>query len=54
MNEKENNNATLSCRAKGYPPPRIVWRRENGKPIEYNNWQEKKDQGIEPGKCFIL
>ncbi|XP_053214815.1 lachesin-like [Panonychus citri] len=45
---RENSNATLTCRARGYPLPRITWRREDGKPIEFGNWQEKKDQGIQP------
>ena len=47
---RENSNATLMCRARGYPLPRITWRREDGKPIEFGNWQEKKDQGIQPRK----
>ncbi|XP_067214915.1 lachesin-like isoform X2 [Linepithema humile] len=29
----EGDNATLSCRATGRPPPRVSWRREDGQPI---------------------
>ncbi|XP_032690261.1 lachesin-like isoform X3 [Odontomachus brunneus] len=29
----EGDNATLSCRATGRPPPRVSWRREDGEPI---------------------
>lgn len=31
---KEEQNATLVCRAKGHPMPRIVWRREDGVLLE--------------------
>lgn len=33
---KEEQNATLVCRAKGHPMPRIVWRREDGELLEIN------------------
>ncbi|KAI1296494.1 Lachesin [Halotydeus destructor] len=49
---RENMNATLVCRAKGYPKPKITWRREDKKPIEYGNWQEHKMLGIEPPKEY--
>ncbi|RWS12630.1 lachesin-like protein [Dinothrombium tinctorium] len=49
---KENSNATLRCRAKGYPKPKITWRREDGKPIEYGNWQKMKLQKIEPPETY--
>ncbi|KAG5306570.1 LACH protein, partial [Acromyrmex insinuator] len=29
----EGDNATLSCRATGHPPPRVSWRREDGESI---------------------
>ncbi|XP_075721214.1 lachesin-like [Rhipicephalus microplus] len=38
---REGSNVTLSCRAKGYPAPRITWRREDGTPIAVGNWQEQ-------------
>lgn len=31
---REGENATLVCRAKGHPVPRIVWRREDGESLE--------------------
>ena len=30
---REGDNVTLSCDASGYPPPHIVWRREDGDDI---------------------
>ncbi|XP_077555317.1 lachesin-like [Haemaphysalis longicornis] len=39
---REGSNVTLSCRAKGYPAPRITWRREDGMPIAVGNWQEQQ------------
>ena len=45
---RENLNVTLKCIAKGYPHPTIKWRREDGRPIEHGNWQEKKTAGIDP------
>ena len=30
---REGDNVTLSCNANGYPPPHIVWRREDGDDI---------------------
>ena len=30
---QEGDNATLVCKAKGHPMPRIVWRREDGESI---------------------
>lgn len=38
---REGSNVTLVCRAKGYPAPRITWRREDGMPIAVGNWQEQ-------------
>ena len=32
----ESMNATLVCKAHGFPEPNIVWRREDGKDIRYN------------------
>ena len=47
---RENANVTLRCRAKGYPKPKISWRRENGKPIEFGNWQELKNVKVKMRK----
>lgn len=30
---RENENLTLSCRAQGFPQPKIVWKREDGRDI---------------------
>lgn len=27
---RENQNISLTCRAKGFPAPKIMWRREDG------------------------
>ncbi|VVC29390.1 Hypothetical protein CINCED_3A006511 [Cinara cedri] len=33
---REANNATLICKAAGYPEPYVMWRREDGDDINYN------------------
>ncbi|EEC18113.1 lachesin, putative, partial [Ixodes scapularis] len=38
---REGSNVTLVCRAKGYPAPRITWRREDGQSIAVGNWQQQ-------------
>jgi neurotrimin len=44
---RENLNVSLKCKAKGYPNPRLTWRREDNQPIEHGNWQQNKNQGID-------
>ncbi|GAB6018916.1 hypothetical protein CHUAL_000569 [Chamberlinius hualienensis] len=34
---KEGDHVNLTCKAEGHPPPSIVWRREDGKPIQQKN-----------------
>ncbi|XP_066590965.1 neurotrimin-like isoform X2 [Prorops nasuta] len=33
---REGSNVTLTCKATGYPEPYVMWRREDGKTINYN------------------
>lgn len=33
---REASNVTLTCKATGYPDPYVMWRREDGKNINYN------------------
>ncbi|XP_011341011.1 neurotrimin isoform X2 [Ooceraea biroi] len=33
---RETSNVTLTCKATGYPEPYVMWRREDGKNINYN------------------
>ncbi|XP_017882277.1 neurotrimin-like isoform X2 [Ceratina calcarata] len=33
---REGSNVTLTCKATGYPEPYVMWRREDGKKINYN------------------
>jgi len=33
---REASNATLICKAAGYPEPYVMWRREDGDDINYN------------------
>lgn len=37
---REGNNVTLQCAATGFPPPTIVWKREQGEPIPLSNGKE--------------
>jgi len=38
---KEGENATLACKAKGNPLPRITWKREDGQKIAIKNKPKK-------------
>lgn len=33
---REATNVTLTCKAKGYPAPYVMWRRADGKSINYD------------------
>lgn len=33
---KEGSDMILQCKARGYPEPYIMWRREDGQDINYN------------------
>lgn len=41
MAVRENQNINMSCRADGFPAPKIIWRREDGEEIAV----EKKKKG---------
>ncbi|XP_022257736.1 limbic system-associated membrane protein-like, partial [Limulus polyphemus] len=41
---REGFNVTLTCRTKGYPTPKITWRREDGEPLAVGNWQNNMIQ----------
>lgn len=43
---RENQNITLTCKADGFPSPKIMWRREDGQGITID--RRKK------GKCELL
>lgn len=42
----EGSNVTLKCKAKGYPPPTIKWKREDRQNIPLHREQEKKYTGM--------
>jgi hypothetical protein len=44
---RESANVTLTCKATGYPEPYVMWRREDGKDINYNGENGK-------GTCIML
>ncbi|XP_076178807.1 lachesin isoform X3 [Ptiloglossa arizonensis] len=37
---RENQNITLTCKAKGYPAPKLMWKREDGQSININRHQK--------------
>lgn len=39
---RENQNINLTCRAEGFPTPKIIWRREDGQSITV----ERKKKGL--------
>lgn len=43
---RENQNINMTCRADGFPTPKIIWRREDGEEIAV----EKKKKGIREGR----
>lgn len=48
---KEGENATLACKAKGNPPPRIFWKREDGQKIKNKS---KKNLGKENNIIYSI
>ena len=51
---RENLNVSLKCSAKGYPKPSVKWRREDGRPVDWGNWQERKSLGLTPRKSLFF
>ncbi|XP_076335125.1 lachesin-like isoform X2 [Tachypleus tridentatus] len=43
---REGFNVTLTCKTKGYPTPKITWRREDGEPLAIGNWQNNMIQDL--------
>lgn len=39
---REGTNVTLQCRAKGFPEPYVMWRREDGNEMSINGENGKK------------
>lgn len=38
----ESMNVSMTCKAKGYPEPYVMWRREDGENIRYNGENGKR------------
>jgi hypothetical protein len=43
---RESANVTLTCKATGYPEPYVMWRREDGKDINYNGENGKSTREL--------
>lgn len=48
----EGGSAKLVCKARGYPPPKILWRREDGGDIISRSGPQGKTKGA--NKLFII
>lgn len=42
---REEDNLRLQCAATGYPPPTIVWEREDGRAIDWGKWKDNSKVG---------
>ena len=43
---REKDRVNLTCEARGYPEPQILWRREDGKPIMASGMANDKGEGM--------
>lgn len=46
---REHQNITLTCKADGYPPPKLMWKREDGQVISLN----KHHKGMSECQVFF-
>lgn len=61
---RENQNISLTCKANGFPTPKIMWRREDGQPILVERRKKGKLSSMLriivlvcslcPGNCFSI
>lgn len=47
---REHQNITLTCKADGYPPPKLMWKREDGQAISLN----KHNKGMSSPLLFFV
>jgi hypothetical protein len=50
----EGGSAKLVCKARGYPKPRVVWRREDGGEIILRGGPSTKTRGMLLARAWIL
>ncbi|XP_037906810.1 lachesin [Hermetia illucens] len=43
---RENQNINMTCRADGFPTPKIIWRREDGEPISEKRRKDKDKEKV--------
>lgn len=49
----EGSSAKLICKARGYPKPKITWRREDGREIISRNGSHQKSKGQYIYLCIL-
>lgn len=50
----EGSSAKLICKARGFPKPKITWRREDGREIISRNGSHLKTKGIKYIFIYVL
>jgi hypothetical protein len=50
---RENQNITLTCKADGFPTPKLMWRREDGQGINIERRKKGKKETLMEIMCYL-